>query len=94
MDQVYVDDLGLLDTYSDRHVVATHRTTSTSGAAAMRPRITGDLAQLLTYQDPGRRLASDIVLVELLGVHELNADLAYRIYEVATRTGLGVRVAN
>lgn len=94
VDQVYVDDLGLLDTYPDRHVVTTHRATPPPGTATMRPRITGDLAQLLTCKDPGRRLASDIVLVELLGVHELNADLAYRIYEVATRTGLGVRVAN
>jgi ornithine cyclodeaminase/alanine dehydrogenase-like protein (mu-crystallin family) len=93
VDQVYVDDLGLLETYPDRHVVATHVAEPTDGTA-MRPRITGDLAQLLTCQDPGRRRAGDIVLVELLGVHELNADLAYRIYEVATRTGLGVRVAN
>lgn len=94
VDQVYVDDLGLLETYPDRQVVTTHLAAATTGTAAMRPRITGDLAQLLTCQGPGQRRAGDIVLVELLGVHELNADLAYRIYEVATRTGLGVRVAN
>lgn len=97
VDQVYVDDLGLLDDHPGRHVVATHLAEPDAGSAAMRrgagPRIAGDLAQLLTGRHPGRR-GSDVVLVDLLGVHELNADLAYRIYEVATRTGLGVRIAN
>jgi len=98
VDQVYVDDLGLLDSYPDRHVVLTHLAEPTPSTAAMRrgagPRIAGDLAQLLTGRHSGRRRASDIVLVELLGAHELNADLAYRIYEVAAHTGLGVRIAN
>jgi ornithine cyclodeaminase/alanine dehydrogenase-like protein (mu-crystallin family) len=84
-DQVFVDDLGLLDLYPHRYVVGTH--------PADR-RIAGDLAQLLTGQHAGRRRTGDLVLVELLGVHELNADLAFRIYEVATQTGLGVRIAN
>jgi len=98
VDQVYVDDLGLLDRYPDRHVVRTHLAEPTPRSAAMRhgagPRIAGDLAQLLTGRHTGRRRTSDIVLVELLGAHELNADLAYRIYEVASHTGLGVRIAN
>jgi ornithine cyclodeaminase/alanine dehydrogenase-like protein (mu-crystallin family) len=75
VDQVYVDDLGLLDRYPERQVAAT-----------------GDLAQLLA--DRQRPIRSGVQLVELLGVHELNADLAYRIYEFATRTGLGVRIAS
>lgn len=83
VDQVYVDDLGLLEGYPDRHVAGRHA----------EPRIAGDLAQLLTGQLARRRHA-DIVLVDLLGVQELNADLAYRIYEVAMHTGLGVRIAN
>ena len=85
VDVVYVDDLDLLDSHADRAVVAAHRAEA---------RISGDLAQLLTGRRSGRRSASDIVLVELLGVHELNADLAYRIYEVATHAGLGVWTTN
>jgi ornithine cyclodeaminase/alanine dehydrogenase-like protein (mu-crystallin family) len=98
VDQVYVDDLGLLEHYPDRHVVATHQAEPSVSAATMRhgagPRIAGDLAQLLTGRLPSNRRTSDVVLVELLGAHELNADLAYRIYEVASHTGLGVRIAN
>jgi ornithine cyclodeaminase/alanine dehydrogenase-like protein (mu-crystallin family) len=99
VDQVYVDDLGLLDRYPDRRVVACHlaehlgQHTVTPGRGA-EPRIAGDLVQLLTGRQSGRRRTGEIALVELLGVHELNADLAYRIYEVASHTGLGVRIAN
>ena len=82
--QVFVDDLALLADYPDRHVAGGHADAG----------IAGDLAQLLTGQHKVRRHAGDLVLVELLGVHELNADLAFRIYEVATQTGLGVRIAN
>ncbi|TDV41087.1 hypothetical protein [Actinophytocola oryzae] len=85
VDEIYVDDLGLLEHYPDRTVVGAHLT---------EPRIAGDLAQLLTGQHACRRRSGDIVLVELLGVPELNADLAFRIYEVATHSGLGVRIAN
>lgn len=82
VDQVFVDDLGLLADYPDRHVTGTE-----SGIA-------GDLARLLADQHADRRRTGDLVLVELLGARELNADLAFRIYEVATQTGLGVRIAN
>jgi ornithine cyclodeaminase/alanine dehydrogenase-like protein (mu-crystallin family) len=85
VDQVFVDDLGLLGGHPERHVA--------SGLHA-DSRICGDLAQLLTGQLTCHRNHSEIVLVELLGVHELNPDLAYRIYEVAMHTGLGVRIAN
>jgi ornithine cyclodeaminase/alanine dehydrogenase-like protein (mu-crystallin family) len=85
MDHVYVDDLGLIEHHPDRRVAAGHLT---------EPRIAGDLAGLLAGQVPRRWHDGDNVLVELLGVHDLNADLAYRIYEIATHTGLGVRIAN
>jgi ornithine cyclodeaminase/alanine dehydrogenase-like protein (mu-crystallin family) len=98
VDEIYVDELGLLDCYPDRRVVATHLAEPNARSATARrgtePRIAGDLAQWLTGRHSGRRRPSDIVLVELLGVHELNADLAYRIYEVATHAGLGVRIVN
>lgn len=96
VDQVYVDDIGLLDRYPDRRVVATHLAEPTIGTktASSGLRIADDLAGLLAGRQPRRSRTDDIVLVELLGVHELNADLAYRIYEVATHTGLGVRIAN
>ena len=83
VDQVFVDDLGLLDGHP--------RGVGTRLADRV---IDGDLAQLLTGQHAGRRHPGDLVLVELLCAHELNADLAFRIYEVATQTGLGVRTAN
>lgn len=94
VDHVYVDDLGLLDRYPDRRAVATHLAEPTTTRRGAEPRIAGDLAGLLAGRLAHRWRADDIVLVELLGVHELNADLAYRIYEVATHTGLGVRIAN
>ncbi|HEX6354997.1 hypothetical protein [Actinophytocola sp.] len=98
VDQIYVDDMGLLDHYPERDVVAAHQAEPAGGGVVTRSatdrRITSDLAQLLTGRHSVRRGTGDIVLVELLGVRELNADLAYRIYEVATHTGLGVRTAN
>jgi ornithine cyclodeaminase/alanine dehydrogenase-like protein (mu-crystallin family) len=85
MDHVYVDDLRLLDRHTDRRVVAGH---------LVEPRIAGDLAGLLAGQVPRRWCKEDTVLVELLGVHDLNAELVYRIYESAMHTGLGVRIAD
>lgn len=82
VDQVVVDDLELIRDHPERQIVCADDL------------LAGDLAQLLTGQRTGRRRSGDLVLVELLGVHELNADLAFRIYEVATQTGLGVRIAN
>jgi ornithine cyclodeaminase/alanine dehydrogenase-like protein (mu-crystallin family) len=87
VDQIYVDDLGLLERYPERHLAADDQ----PGGAERR--IAGDLAQLLADRQRPKR-SGGIQLVDLLGVHELNADLAYRIYEVATRTGLGVRIAS
>lgn len=87
VDQVFVDDLGLLTDHTHRRVVTAHLT---------RPpgkRITADLCQLLTGEHAGRMHNGDVVLVELLGVHELNAELAHRICAGATSTGLGEQIA-
>lgn len=95
MDQVFVDDFGLLEDHLDRSVVANHLalpTSDTAGVHEFDRRITADLGQVLTGRHPGRRRTDDVVLVELLGVHELNVRLAHRIHEAATRTGLGERI--
>lgn len=95
MDQVFIDDFGLLDDHLDRSVVANHLAPTTDLAGVHGEadrRITADLGQLLTGRHPGRRRTDDVVLVELLGVHELNVRLARRIHEAATRTGLGERI--
>jgi ornithine cyclodeaminase/alanine dehydrogenase-like protein (mu-crystallin family) len=96
VDQVFVDDLGLLADHLDRRVVAAHLAPPdvADRDGAFGRRIVADLGQLLTDQHAGRMCGDDIVLVELLGVHELNAELAHRICLGATRTGLGQRIAN
>jgi len=92
MDQVFIDDFGLLGDNLDRSVVASHLALPATDVADRR--ITADLGQLLTGRHPGRRRTDDVVLVELLGVHELNVRLARRIHEAATRTGLGERITD
>lgn len=98
VDQIFVDDFGLLDDHRDRRGVAAHLAEPTIESAKLHggagPRIAADLAQLLTGRHPGRERSDGAVLIELLGVEELNAELAYRIYEGAMRTGLGVPIAN
>lgn len=91
VDQVFVDDLGLLAAHLDRHVVAAHLAGHPDGPDR---RITADLPQLLTGRHAGRLRIDDVVLVELLGVDEPNVELAYRIYEGAKRTGLGERITD
>jgi ornithine cyclodeaminase/alanine dehydrogenase-like protein (mu-crystallin family) len=91
VDQVFVDDLGLLAGHLDRHVVAAHLAGHPDGAGR---RITADLPELLTGRHTGRQRMDDVVLVELLGVDEPNVELANRIYEGAKRTGLGERIAD
>jgi len=93
VDQVYVDDLGLLEANCDRYVVAAHLAGSGSTVevgGGRDPRIAADIGQLLTGRHRGRRQVDDVVLVELLGVNELNTELMYRIYQAARRHGLGV----
>jgi ornithine cyclodeaminase/alanine dehydrogenase-like protein (mu-crystallin family) len=98
VNQVFVDDIGLLDAHLDRRVVAAHLAPPVLGAPELDGgfgrRITADLSQLLTGRHAGRVRTDDLVLVELLGVDELNAELAYRIFEGAMRTGLGERIAD
>jgi hypothetical protein len=90
MDEIYVDDVGLLEAHRDRRVAAMYLdSTSESGG----PRLSGDLAELLAGQSPNRQEPNDNVLVELLGAHDLNARLAHRVCDGALDTGLGVRIA-
>jgi ornithine cyclodeaminase/alanine dehydrogenase-like protein (mu-crystallin family) len=91
VDQVYVDDHGLLGDHRDRRVVETYLEDRWSADSSV---VGGDLAELLTGRAPGRRQPDDIVLVELLGARELNALLAQRICDGAMRTGLGVWTNN
>ncbi|OLF13007.1 hypothetical protein BLA60_07115 [Actinophytocola xinjiangensis] len=97
VDGVFVDEFDLIDDHRDRRVVATHLAEPTTESANLHggagPRISADLAQLLTGRHTGRRQGDDVLLVELLGAHELHAELAYRIYEGARRTGLGERIS-
>ena len=64
VDQVYVDDLGLLDRYPERHVAATHlaepRRRPRRPHSGTEPRIAGDLAQLLSGRHAGRQRSGDI----------------------------------
>ena len=91
VDQVFVDDFRLLQDHADRAVVAAHLSSPTGGVSR---RITADLGQLLTRRHAGRLHNDDVVLVELLGVDDLNAELAHRICTGAASTGLGERIAS
>jgi ornithine cyclodeaminase/alanine dehydrogenase-like protein (mu-crystallin family) len=105
VDQVYVDDLGLLDENQHRSVVRMHRT----GADAAGPllnqregwhrheagwrherRIEADLRQVLTGAH-GRKHIDDIILVELLGLDVPDITLASRIHQTAVKYRLGRR---
>jgi ornithine cyclodeaminase/alanine dehydrogenase-like protein (mu-crystallin family) len=92
VDDVYVDDLGLLAAHSGRYVVAAHVAAASEDrgvAYGREPRIVGDLGLLLTGGIGQRRRVDGIVLVELLGVTELSTELADRICEAARQAGLG-----
>jgi ornithine cyclodeaminase/alanine dehydrogenase-like protein (mu-crystallin family) len=51
-----------------------------------------DIGQLLAGGRTGHRRAGEVVRVELVGVDELNVELAYRIYRAALQRGLGVQI--
>jgi ornithine cyclodeaminase/alanine dehydrogenase-like protein (mu-crystallin family) len=52
-------------------------------------RIDADLGQVLAGTHAGRRLADDVLLMELLGVRDLDVALASRIQQVAQEHGIG-----
>lgn len=96
VDQIYVDDLGLLEAGRDRSVVAAHLARSDERADGRGeqegPRIVADLGRLLAGAHAGRQRIDDILLVELLGSDVPNAQLAYKIVRAAQKIGLGTQV--
>jgi hypothetical protein len=105
VDQVYVDDLGLLPDNGDRAVGRAHLSGSDTAPDSLRPqregwhrhqagwrhhrRVESDLGQVLTGAHPGRAHVDDVVLVDLIGVRELHAALAGPLLRTAIEYGLG-----
>jgi ornithine cyclodeaminase/alanine dehydrogenase-like protein (mu-crystallin family) len=101
VDGIFVDDLGLLDANRHRGFVRAHLDPPDAvtrscpegwhrgRAMGGSRRIDADLGQVLAGTHAGRRLADDILLVELLGVRELDVALASRIQQVAQEHGIG-----
>lgn len=92
IDDVYVDDLTLLETNWDRLVVAAHRTATGDVGSGHDTRIVADLGLLLLGRERYPRRAGATVLVELLGVAEPSAEFAYRVCLAARKAGLGARI--
>lgn len=105
VDQVYVDDLGLLDRNGHRHFVRLHRAARPARRVAVVPepegwhrpaawscghRVEADLGQVLTGQHRGRARRDDVLLCELFGTRVLNVALAGLVVRVALSRGLGV----
>jgi ornithine cyclodeaminase/alanine dehydrogenase-like protein (mu-crystallin family) len=95
IDDVYVDDLGLVGDNSHRQVVAAHLSVvnrAKENTGGHEPRIVADLGLLLT--DPVRRRTPGgaTTLVELLGVTELSVDFTHQVWQAARRAGLGATV--
>jgi ornithine cyclodeaminase/alanine dehydrogenase-like protein (mu-crystallin family) len=101
VDQVYVDDAGLIAANQHRYFVMVHN--DARAPRAERPRrftdchrsrrIEADLGELLTGKHSGRRGFDDVLLVELLSVDTLDAHLTSRLHQAALDRGLGVRVS-
>jgi ornithine cyclodeaminase/alanine dehydrogenase-like protein (mu-crystallin family) len=107
VDQVYVDDLGLLDDNSHRTVVRLHQTGPDLSAQPQnhvregwyrhevswrrQRRIEADLGQVLTGAR-GRTYVDDVLLAELLGQSVPDVVLAGRIHQTAAKHGLGRRI--
>lgn len=105
VDQVYVDDLRLLERNEHRHFVRLHRESRPRGkvAAMVEPegwhrpatwpcwhRVEADLGQVLTGQHRGRARRDDVLLCELFGTRVLNVELAAQFVRTALSRGLGV----
>jgi hypothetical protein len=105
IDQVYVDDLQLVVDNPHRAVVRQHLSGSDGAAEPLgapregwhrrqagwrhRRRIETDLGRVLTGDHPGRTHVDDVLLVELLGLRELEVALAGRLLRTAIEHGLG-----
>jgi ornithine cyclodeaminase/alanine dehydrogenase-like protein (mu-crystallin family) len=105
VDQLYVDDLGLLEVSQRRQFIKLHL------ASAGRPaepslqhregwhrhqagwrdqrRIESDLGHVLTGKHPGRTHVDDTLLVELLSCDTVDVTLASRLQQSALKHGLG-----
>lgn len=102
VDQVYVDDLRLLDGNLHRYFVRMHTREQEPRRGAphrhtcwpRHRRIESDLVQVFTGKHAGRTSFDDILLVELLGADVLDAPLAYQVYQAAVALGLGTRTSD
>jgi ornithine cyclodeaminase/alanine dehydrogenase-like protein (mu-crystallin family) len=108
VDQIYVDDLDLLERTRHRHFVTVHlREGARDRPAPLLPtegwhqqratwqqvrRVEADIRQVLSGHHSGRTHLDDVLLFELLGVRELDFALALRIHRSARQRGLGTWV--
>jgi ornithine cyclodeaminase/alanine dehydrogenase-like protein (mu-crystallin family) len=96
VDQIYVDDAALIDRNPHRYFARMHMTERDNGpvwgrAGVRRYRhVEADFAELLTGAHPGRTHVDHVLLVELLGVQELDVRLACALHRAALEQGLGV----
>lgn len=95
VDQLFVDDTGLLDENRHRYFVRAHLNGPSAqarpGVGRRRPRIEAPLGQVLKGGHPGRTRLDDTLLVELLSTQAMDAPLASELHRVALERGLGVR---
>jgi ornithine cyclodeaminase/alanine dehydrogenase-like protein (mu-crystallin family) len=103
VDGIYVDDSRLLETNRHRRFVQLHLDQVAMGGVGggVEPRgrsegwhrnqclIQADLAQVLTGVRPGRKHIDDVLLVELLGLRELDLTLACLLQRAALDLGVG-----
>jgi ornithine cyclodeaminase/alanine dehydrogenase-like protein (mu-crystallin family) len=99
VDGIYVDDSRLLETNQHRRFVQLHLDRIATGSGEPHGPSEGwhrnqcliqaDLAQVLTGARPGRTHVDDVLLVELLGLRELDVTLACLLQRTALDNGVG-----
>jgi ornithine cyclodeaminase/alanine dehydrogenase-like protein (mu-crystallin family) len=96
VDDIYVDDVALLEANRHRVFVRTHLDGAGDPARwgedsgwRQRQRIKADLRQLLAGEKSGRTNVDDVLLVELLGVRELDVRFASTLHRAAVDRGFG-----
>jgi hypothetical protein len=105
VDEIYVDDLGLLEENQHRHFVRVHMGSRSPARPESRlehdgwhrptsawrslRHIEADLGQLLNGEHPGRTHQDNILLVELLGTRALDVALTCRLQQTALEHGFG-----
>ena len=104
VDEIYVDDARLLDDNRHRQFIRVRLTGSGTAPESFRPiegwhphrgwrgrrQVDADVGEVLTGAHPGRTRADDVLLVELLGMRELDVPLAVRLRQAALEHGIGV----